>query len=459
MRKILLVMLFIICISQNSIEGQTSQIWFLSWSNDQSLLAIVRVDGAIELFDTLSRDTISVTTSLYDSPGTITWSPDNQYIAGDYTDDIVRIWDVNTGFLLHEFDIFGGSLGMIWSSDNKLYVSTIELGTYIWDMNTYEFEGLLPYSAYTFSFSPDGQYLAIGGRGGFGIYDILSENYSDIQQYPEIAHSLMWNTDGTKVAGIDLLGNFSIWDLTTNQLEISLQMAPGVLMWWEANHLYVANDDVINIWDTTTWQIISSVPLGVDFFVARNSIGSLYAEFKGTEFEIATYCEIIPSDDTLALSNAILDGNSIQFHKQICLTENATYTLTATLPSITGEVTLIGNGATINMTGGAQIFNVAETGALTLKNVTLSGGNSEQGGAIFNAGDLNLENVILENNSAVRGGAIYNAGNLVMNGGAIQNNSATEFGGGIYNTGEMSLDGVNIRENDAPEGSGVYQGE
>jgi len=458
MKKILLIMLIIICISQNSIEGQASRIWFLSWSNDQSLLAIVRVDGAIEFFDTVSRDIISVTTNLYNSIGTITWSPDNQYIAGNYTDDIVRIWDVSTGFLLHEFDVFGGILGMIWSSDNKLYVSTIELGTYIWDMNTYEFEGLLQYSADTFSFSPNGQYLAIGGRGGFGIYDILSQSYTDIQQYPEIAHSLMWNNDGTKLAGIDLLGNFSVWNFTTNQFEISLQMAPGVLMWWEDNHLYVANDDIINIWDTITWQIISSVPLGVDFFVARNSTGDLYAEFSGTEFEISTYCEIIPSGDSMALSNAILDGNSIQFHKQICLTENATYTLTATLPSITGNITLIGNGATINMTGEAQIFNVAETGALTLKNVTISGGNATQGGAIYNAGELTLEDAVLENNSAVRGGAIYNAGVLTMKGGAIQNNSASEFGGGIYNAGQMSLDGVNIRENDAPEGSGVYQG-
>ncbi len=348
MKKILLVMLIIISISQNSIEGQTNRIWFLSWSNDQRLLAIVRVDGVIEFFDTIIKNITSVTTNLYDSPGTITWSPNNQYIAGDYTDDVVRIWDVNTGLLLHEFDIFGGILGMLWSSDNKLYVSTIELGTYIWDMNTYELEGLLQYSAYTFSFSPDGQYLAIGGRGGFGIYDILNENYSDIQQYPELVHSLMWNTDGTKLAGIDLLGNFSVWNLTTNQLEISFQMAPGILMWWEANHLYVANDNVINIWDTTTWQIISSVPLGVDFFVARNSTGSLYAEFSGTDFEISTYCEIILSGDNVALLNAILDGNSIQFHKQICLTENATYTLTASLPNITGEVTLIGNGATIH---------------------------------------------------------------------------------------------------------------
>jgi hypothetical protein len=148
----------------------------------------------------------------------------------------------------------------------------------------------------------------------------------------------------------------------------------------------------------------------------------------------------------------------------ICLDENGQYDLTTPLPDVAGDITIIGNGATITMTGQNRVFNVvynqqwSRNGSLTLKNVTLSGGIADEGGAIYNAGDLTLENVILENHSAVRGGAIYNTGNLVMNGGAIQNNSASEFGGGIYNLGDMQLDGVNIRENTAPEGSGVYQG-
>jgi len=178
--------------------------------------------------------------------------------------------------------------------------------------------------------------------------------------------------------------------------------------------------------------------------------------------EIVTWrsiCDFTPLDTASLISTMQTEPYSV-----ICLSENGQYDLNAPLPDVAGDITIIGNGATITMTGEGRVFNViynqqwSRNGSLMLKNVTVSGGNATEGGAIFNAGELTLENAILENNSAVRGGAIYNAGVLTMNGGAIQNNVASEFGGGIYNVGEMTLDGVNITENDAPEGSGVYQG-
>jgi len=173
--------------------------------------------------------------------------------------------------------------------------------------------------------------------------------------------------------------------------------------------------------------------------------------------EIITWrsiCDFTVSDATSLISTMQTEPYSV-----ICLDENVTYTLTAPLPTITGDITIIGNGAQIVMTGTGRVFDVASTGGLTLKNITVSGGNAVQGGAIYNAGDVTLENVVLDNNSATDGGAIYNIGNLEMDGGAIQNNTATNFGGGIYNLGELDVDGVNIRDNDAVEGSGVYQGE
>jgi len=458
MKKYIYILITIFYIGLNSIQSQTNEIMFLSWSNDQTLLAVGR-ENYVEIFDIVNNIFLSSTDPTYGGTVTVVWSPDNQRIATNHSDYMIRIWDVSSGNLLEELMGYDISLTLEWSSNDMLYSSTLESGTYIWRMDTYEPQGRIGFTAYDFSFSPNGRYLAIGAFSGSGIYDTVTGSEFAVQKYIGIVNSLMWNTDGSKLAGIDLLGNFTVWNLTTNQLDISLQMAPGILMWWEENHLYVANDDVINIWDTTTWQIISSVPLGVDFFVARNSTGDLYAEFSGTEFEISTYCEIIENGNISVLTNAIVQGNSIMFNKQICLTENATYTLTAPLPTITGDITVIGNGAQLVMTGTGRVFDVASTGGLTLKNITVSGGNAVQGGAIYNAGDLTMENVVLENNSATDGGAIYNIGNLEMDGGAIQNNTATNLGGGIYNLGELDVDGVNIRDNDAPEGSGVYQGE
>ncbi|MDX2075518.1 MAG: hypothetical protein SFZ02_03750 [bacterium] len=224
----------------------------------------------------------------------------------------------------------------------------------------------------------------------------------------------------------------------------------------------VTKRGLIRTWDTTTWQMLQSVELDTviissDFTPDINQI--IYSDIEqGSQLLSQDLCDFV-APDVSSLLAILPQANTFNEDAQICLTENGTYTLTASLPNITGDVAIIGNGATITMTGGVQIFTVAETGGLTLKNITVSGGNAVQGGAIFNAGTLVLEDVILENNSATDGGAIYNTGSLTMRGGAIQSNTATNFGGGIYNVGEMDLDGVNIRDNDAVAGSGVYQGE
>ncbi|MDX2077358.1 MAG: hypothetical protein SFZ02_13075, partial [bacterium] len=102
--------------------------------------------------------------------------------------------------------------------------------------------------------------------------------------------------------------------------------------------------------------------------------------------EIITWRSIC--DFTVSDSASLISTMQTEPYSVICLDENGQYDLTAPLPNVAGDITIIGNGASITMTGGAQIFNVAGTGGLTLKNITVSGGNAVQGGAIFNAGTL-----------------------------------------------------------------------
>ena len=458
-KRAVLALICVLTINIGIAYTQNDDINSITWSNDGNFLAINKNNGVIEIFNIMTAQIITIIPPTYGFTYKIEWEPNNQRIATNHADSIIRVWDVNNGDLLNELVGVPNILDLEWSQDEMLYISSLEGGTNVWDMNTYELIEVLDFAAYDFNFSPNEEYLAIGSIRGFTIYNLITGVDFHVQSNDVIIH-VMWNTEGTKLATINLSGNFSVWNLIVNEIEIAFQMQYGVLMRWQNNYLYIANSGMINIWDTTTWQIVSSVPLAIDSFVSRNSNGSFYAEYNSNELvEIATYCEIIENGDISALTNAIVHGNSIMFNKQICLTENATYTLTAPLPTITGDITVIGNGAQIVMTGAGRVFDVASTGGLTLKNITVSGGNAVQGGAIYNAGDLTLENVVLENNSATDGGAIYNVGNLEMDGGAIQNNTATNFGGGIYNLGELDVDGVTIRDNDAVEGSGVYQGE
>ncbi|HEY5269446.1 MAG TPA: hypothetical protein VII97_03860 [Anaerolineales bacterium] len=172
----------------------------------------------------------------------------------------------------------------------------------------------------------------------------------------------------------------------------------------------------------------------------------------------------------------------------------------AGFPLIASQLTLLGNGSIIQRTGSTMfgIFQVFVGGNLTLKDLTITGGDVTQeqdgsGGALdIFGGTVILDHVTLTGNLAQWGGAIDNegggvgtAGGLTLvdslvtkniswnNGGGIENNgnlvirdseissnvSKSEVfgGGGIYNDGgTITLDHSRLVGNLALEGGGLY---
>ncbi len=121
----------------------------------------------------------------------------------------------------------------------------------------------------------------------------------------------------------------------------------------------------------------------------------------------------------------------------ISLAANSTYTFTAAnnatnganvLPVISAtNLTLLGNGSTLNAASFGRLFDVASGAGLTVDNLTLTGGSASgataQGGAILNnSGSVTLNTDVIGGNQAVggagqngQGGAIYsNGGTLTL---------------------------------------------
>ncbi|OWK39106.1 beta strand repeat-containing protein [Fimbriiglobus ruber] len=103
------------------------------------------------------------------------------------------------------------------------------------------------------------------------------------------------------------------------------------------------------------------------------------------------------------------------------------------LPVITGDLTIVGNGDTIERTTGSaafRLFDVAGGGSLTLDSLTLSGGLAQGagpaaiGGAISSAGALTLGGVTVQGNVAqgVAGGNASGGGLGVVGGSATLTN-------------------------------------
>ena len=216
-----------------------------------------------------------------------------------------------------------------------------------------------------------------------------------------------------------------------------------------------------------------------------------------------------PADPT-TLRGAIAVAEANGEADVITLQSGATYTLTDAEGDldITTEITIEGNGATIDASGlGDRAFHVLAGGDLTISDVTVTGGRpgdapsaagGGSGGAFLNAGTLSISGSVLDDNSADRaGGAIEasagstttlantdltnnatgaapgnggglhltGAGTVSITGGTVSGNTAAAEGGGLWNSGAgtMTVDGTTVTGNTASGatadqgGGGLFQ--
>jgi hypothetical protein len=135
------------------------------------------------------------------------------------------------------------------------------------------------------------------------------------------------------------------------------------------------------------------------------------------------------------------------------------YTSANGLPVIRSDITIAGNNSTIRRVASAprfRIFAVGNTGDLTLRRTTVSGGRAPGenpgGGVYLHNGSVSLTNSTISGNSALNGGGvgntIGNGGSLILTNSTISNNT----GSGIELYGTVSLTNSTISNN---TGNGV----
>ncbi len=140
----------------------------------------------------------------------------------------------------------------------------------------------------------------------------------------------------------------------------------------------------------------------------------------------------------------------------------ADVTLERELPPILSTINIEGDGYSISGDDQFRIFHVDEDASLTIRNILLTRGYAERGGAILNQGLVNVIDSQLNDNSAAHGGAIYNAGGaLTVESSAFDGNkvegNAEGTGGAIANQGDSIVSHSLITDSWAVFGA-VYNG-
>lgn len=157
--------------------------------------------------------------------GNVAWSPDSRMVAMGNGYMGVTAYNVETGEVVSEQDIFSGMVADIsWSPDGSRLIATGDMAYAIrrWKVSTNESVRLFDQRASTsmaLAWSPDGKRIASGHSGGTVCFWTASTNECDglIYAHDTATFSLAWSPDGSQLATGG--GVIRIWDAQTgNQL-------------------------------------------------------------------------------------------------------------------------------------------------------------------------------------------------------------------------------------------------
>lgn len=133
--------------------------------------------------------------------------------------------------------------------------------------------------------------------------------------------------------------------------------------------------------------------------------------------------------------------------------------------NLTIDASALMNGVTVSGNKLSRIFEVSGGASVTLRGLTVSGGNAlgDGGGILNNGGTLTVDECTLSGNSATGngGGIRNNGGTLTVTDCTISGNTAAEDGGGIFSDTNLSgitttLTNCTLTENKAFVGGGIY---
>lgn len=179
----------------------------------------------------------------------------------------------------------------------------------------------------------------------------------------------------------------------------------------------------------------------------------------------------VPAGDTTTLIRAVTCANAIEDETSVINLTAGTYSFTTghntdianALPPITKTVIINGGGATLVRVDDSpefRFFLVDDSGDLTLKDITLTGGLGNGGlwgGAIYSTGTLRLHDSTLTGNQALVAGAIYNNGTAHILRSTFSENTA-QMGSALYNDNALTMVSSRIIGNSGIDAGSLYLG-
>ncbi len=228
----------------------------LAFLPDGKRLVTSSWDGTTRLWDIdTAKETMSFTPEA-EHVSSLALSPDGRTLATASAEDlVVRVWDVSTGSLISRFP---GQARMGFSPNGELLAFIDNDNTHVvfWDVaqetevRRLQMQGGLKIVCFT----PDGQHLLTGGKGGHvDLWDIDTGSVLRTLVHSGTVHAVAVSPDGTRLATASNEGTAKIWDLAGQQQRVGATECPvissSVVFTPDGDHLIALQTGQISILD------------------------------------------------------------------------------------------------------------------------------------------------------------------------------------------------------------------
>ena len=204
-----------------SFAGHKTHTWNARFSLDGSRFASTDLLNKFRLWDTETGEMIHSFEGHAKTVLSIAFSPDRKYIASGSLDQTIKIWDTETKEIIRSIDAHAGNIySLDFSPDSKLLASvSLDETIKIWDVATGKIIKLLSghqYAVMYVRFSPDGKFLiSASWDKTVKLWEILTGNciYTFID-HTDVVNVADFSHDGKHIITGSNDGKAMLWEIS-----------------------------------------------------------------------------------------------------------------------------------------------------------------------------------------------------------------------------------------------------